>query len=195
MSPLQLREKFAEGLSRMIVENHDGLDDDTFPGYCYKLSTSLLKTRLFSVMIKTNYGQERFQSSCVAYYRGADACALVHDVNNFLSFQHLSSFCFICSSLPTEEARHFPLQMIGNKINVDDRVVLRRQARAWAEIHSSDKMQILCFEASAKNRDNVEKTFTHIAKMAKIPQMELYMVDNNSFSLTVDSRSIKSRCY
>ncbi|KAI8080631.1 hypothetical protein BDF21DRAFT_419397, partial [Thamnidium elegans] len=99
------------------------------------------------------------------------------------------------SSLPTEEARHFPLQMIGNKINVDDRVVLRRQARAWAEIHSSDKMQILCFEASAKNRDNVEKTFTHIAKMTKIPQMELYMVDNNSFSLTVDSRSIKSRCY
>lgn len=34
-------------------------------------------------------GQERFQSLGVAYYRGADACVLVYDVNNFLSFQHL----------------------------------------------------------------------------------------------------------
>lgn len=34
-------------------------------------------------------GQERFQSLGVAYYRGADACILVYDVNNFLSFQHL----------------------------------------------------------------------------------------------------------
>lgn len=34
-------------------------------------------------------GQERFQSLGVAYYRGADACILVYDVNNYLSFQHL----------------------------------------------------------------------------------------------------------
>ena len=36
-------------------------------------------------------GQERFQSLGVAYYRGADACILVYDVNNFLSFQHLGN--------------------------------------------------------------------------------------------------------
>lgn len=40
-------------------------------------------------------GQERFQSLGVAYYRGADACVLVYDVNNFLSFQHLGSFAYI----------------------------------------------------------------------------------------------------
>lgn len=34
-------------------------------------------------------GQERFQSLGVAYYRGADACVMVYDVNNYLSFQHL----------------------------------------------------------------------------------------------------------
>ncbi|KAI9345971.1 rab family small GTPase [Pilaira anomala] len=143
-------------------------------------------------------GQERFQSLGVAYYRGADACILVYDVNNFLSFQHLERWredFLKQSSLPNEEARHFPLLMIGNKIDIDDRVVSRRQARAWAEIHSSDKMQIPCFEASAKNGDNVEKAFAHIAKMVKIPQMELDMADNNSFSLTTDSRSTKtSRC-
>lgn len=101
------------------------------------------------------------------------------------------------SSLPTEEARHFPLLMIGNKIDIDDRVVSRRQARAWAEVHSSDKMQIPCFEASAKNGDNVEKAFAQIAKMVKVPQMEFDMNENNSFSLTNDTRSSmksSSRC-
>ncbi|GAA5798316.1 hypothetical protein HPULCUR_003718 [Helicostylum pulchrum] len=135
-------------------------------------------------------GQERFQSLGVAYYRGADACVLVYD----LFLERWREDFLKQSSLPTEEARHFPILMIGNKIDIDDRVVSRRQARAWAEIHSSDKMQIPCFEASAKNGDNVEKAFAHIAKMVKIPQMELDMVDSNSFSLTTDSRSTKSRC-
>jgi Ras-related protein Rab-7A len=164
-------------------------------------------------------GQERFQSLGVAYYRGADACVLVYDVNNFLSFQHLGkrksllgmTFLFelltLClierwredflkqSSLPAEEAKNFPLIIIGNKIDIDDRVVSRRQARAWAEVHSSDKMQIPCFEASAKNGDNVEKAFAQIAKMVKVPQMELDMNESNSFSLTSDRSSVKrSRC-
>ncbi|KAG1221730.1 hypothetical protein G6F35_005785 [Rhizopus arrhizus] len=138
-------------------------------------------------------GQERFQSLGVAYYRGADACILVYDVNNYLSFQHLERWredFLKQSSLPLEEAKNFPLLIIGNKIDVDDRVVSRRQARAWAEIHSSDTMQIPCFEASAKNGDNVEKAFTQIAKMVKIPQLELDMNDTNSILLT--SRSDKT---
>lgn len=143
-------------------------------------------------------GQERFQSLGVAYYRGADACVLVYDVNNFLSFQHLERWredFLKQSSLPNEEARHFPLLIIGNKIDIDDRVVSRRQARAWAEVHSSDKMQIPCFEASAKNGDNVEKAFAQIAKMVKVPQMELDMNENNSFSITSDTRSVsRNRC-
>lgn len=160
-------------------------------------------------------GQERFQSLGVAYYRGADACILVYDVNNFLSFQHLGKKKWHVStnwhtltlwierwredflkqsSLPAEEAKNFPLIIIGNKIDIDDRVVSRRQARAFAEIHSSDKMQIPCFEASAKNGDNVEKAFAQIAKMVKIPQLELDMNDNNSFSLTSDSIKKKSCC-
>ncbi|KAI8365671.1 small GTP binding protein [Choanephora cucurbitarum] len=141
-------------------------------------------------------GQERFQSLGVAYYRGADACVLVYDVNNFLSFQHLERWredFLKQSSLPSEEARHFPMIMIGNKIDIDDRVVSRRQARAWAEMHSSERMQIPCFEASAKHGDNVERAFTQIAKMVKIPQMELDLNDHSTFSLTEES-PLNSRC-
>ncbi|KAI8981458.1 P-loop containing nucleoside triphosphate hydrolase protein [Pilobolus umbonatus] len=148
--------------------------------------------RKIMMQIWDTAGQERFQSLGVAYYRGADACILVYDVNNYLSFQHLERWredFLKQSSLPAEEARNFPILLVGNKIDIDDRVVSRRQARAWAEIHSSEKMKIPCFEASAKNGDNVEKAFAQIAKMVKVPQLEFDMNDHNSVSL--DTKSIK----
>lgn len=37
-------------------------------------------------------GQERFQSLGVAFYRGADCCVLVYDVNNAKSFETLESW-------------------------------------------------------------------------------------------------------
>jgi Ras-related protein Rab-7A len=37
-------------------------------------------------------GQERFQSLGVAFYRGADCCVLVYDVNNSKSFDTLDSW-------------------------------------------------------------------------------------------------------
>lgn len=36
-------------------------------------------------------GQERFQSLGVAFYRGADCCVLVFDVNVTKSFEHIGS--------------------------------------------------------------------------------------------------------
>ncbi|ORZ12801.1 P-loop containing nucleoside triphosphate hydrolase protein [Absidia repens] len=142
-------------------------------------------------------GQERFQSLGVAYYRGADACVLVYDVNNFLSFQHIGHWrdeFLKQSSLPQEEAAHFPMMMIGNKIDMNDRVVSRRQAKAWAEEHSSDRMQIGCFEASAKEGTNVEKAFRYLANV-KIPQLELDMTtpDGDAFALTSDGNHRSSR--
>ncbi|KAL0088598.1 P-loop containing nucleoside triphosphate hydrolase protein [Phycomyces blakesleeanus] len=138
-------------------------------------------------------GQERFQSLGVAYYRGADACILVYDVNNYSSFQHLGRWredFLKQSSLPEDEAKHFPFLMVGNKIDIDDRVVSRRQARAWAEQNSSDRMRIPCFEASAKDGTNVEEAFTYIAKMIKVPQLEL---DLNGEILTLSSDSLYGR--
>lgn len=93
------------------------------------------------------------------------------------------------SSLPSEEAVHFPMLIIGNKIDIDDRVVSRRQARAWADQHSSDKMRIPCFEASAKDGVGVEEAFTHIAKMVKVPQLELDLNGGDALTLSSDARS------
>jgi Ras-related protein Rab-7A len=44
------------------------------------------------VQIWDTAGQERFQSLGVAFYRGADCCVLVYDVNNGKSFEALDSW-------------------------------------------------------------------------------------------------------
>lgn len=42
---------------------------------------------LTSIQLWDTAGQERFQSLGVAFYRGADCCVLVYDVNSSKSFE------------------------------------------------------------------------------------------------------------
>jgi Ras-related protein Rab-7A len=97
------------------------------------------------------------------------------------------------SSLPPDLLEDFPLVLIGNKIDIDDRVVSRRQARAWAQQHSSPRMEIRCFEASAKDGTNVEEAFSCIAGMVKIPQLEFDMDGSDSFQLNRRDDSLRNR--
>lgn len=45
---------------------------------------------MFLIQIWDTAGQERFQSLGVAFYRGADCCVLVYDVNVAKSFENLN---------------------------------------------------------------------------------------------------------
>ena len=66
-------------------------------------------------------GQERFQSLGVAFYRGADCCVLVYDVNNAKSFDMLDSWRdeFLIQASPNfPEA--FPFVVLGNKVDVEE---------------------------------------------------------------------------
>jgi Ras-related protein Rab-7A len=48
--------------------------------------------RLVTLQIWDTAGQERFQSLGVAFYRGADCCVLVYDVNHLKSFESLDNW-------------------------------------------------------------------------------------------------------
>ena len=48
--------------------------------------------RLVTMQLWDTAGQERFQSLGVAFYRGADCCVLVYDVNNSKSFDTLDGW-------------------------------------------------------------------------------------------------------
>ncbi|MBA0797840.1 hypothetical protein Gohar_008499 [Gossypium harknessii] len=117
-------------------------------------------------------GQERFQSLGVAFYRGADCCVLVYDVNVMKSFDSLDNWHeeFLKQANPTDP-RTFPFILLGNKIDVDGgntRVVSEKKAKDWC----ASKENIPYFETSAKEDINVDAAFHCIAKTALANERE-----------------------
>ncbi|CAL9010093.1 unnamed protein product [Prunus brigantina] len=122
--------------------------------------------RLFTLQIWDTAGQERFQSLGVAFYRGADCCVLVYDVNVMKSFENLNNWReeFLIQASPSDP-ENFPFVVLGNKIDVDggnSRVVSEKKAKAWC----ASKGNIPYFETSAKEGFNVDDAFQCIAKNA-----------------------------
>ena len=121
--------------------------------------------RLVTMQLWDTAGQERFQSLGVAFYRGADCCVLVYDVNNPRSFETLDSWRdeFLIQASP-HDPDNFPFVVLGNKVDVEEskRVVSQKRAMAWCQ----SKGNIPYFETSAKDAINVEQAFQTIAKNA-----------------------------
>jgi len=119
--------------------------------------------RLVTMQIWDTAGQERFQSLGVAFYRGADSCVLVYDVVQPKTFDNLDSWRdeFLIQAGP-RDPDNFPFVVLGNKIDMDSRVVAQKRALAWCQA----KGNIPYFETSAKEAINVEQAFQVIARNA-----------------------------
>ncbi|XP_020231656.1 ras-related protein Rab7 [Cajanus cajan] len=128
--------------------------------------------RLVTLQIWDTAGQERFQSLGVAFYRGADCCVLVYDVNVMKSFDTLDNWHeeFLKQANPPDP-RTFPFILLGNKIDIDggnSRVVSEKKAKDWC----ASKGNIPYFETSAKEDYNVDAAFLCIAKAALANERE-----------------------
>lgn len=139
---------------------------DTGTHAMMRTSMSLLLTSIHSFrdVFVIPAGQERFQSLGVAFYRGADACVLVFDVNVAKTFENLHSWReeFLVQAGP-RDPENFPFIVLGNKIDLESsRVVSQKRAQAWCQ----SKGNIPYFETSAKEAINVEQAFQTIAKNA-----------------------------
>lgn len=150
-----------------------------------------VEDRLFTLQIWDTAGQERFQSLGVAFYRGADCCVLVYDVNVMKSFDNLNNWReeFLIQASPSDP-ENFPFVVLGNKIDVDggnSRVVSEKKARAWC----ASKGNIPYFETSAKEGYNVEAAFECIARNAlkNEPEEEIYLLDTVDVAGGRQSRS------
>merc|ERR1712130_429684 len=110
----------------------------------------MVDERLVTMQIWDTAGQERFQSLGVAFYRGADCCVLVFDVNIAKTFENLDLWRdeFLIQAAP-RDPENFPFVVIGNKIDVDggsSRVVSKKKATTWCQ----SKGDVPYFETSAK---------------------------------------------
>ena len=100
----------------------------------------------------------------VAFYRGADCCVLVFDVNVAKTFESLDSWRdeFLIQAGP-RDPDSFPFVVLGNKIDLENqRVVSSKRAMAWC----AAKGNLPFFETSAKEAVNVEQAFQTIGKNA-----------------------------
>jgi len=124
----------------------------------------MVDDRLVTMQIWDTAGQERFQSLGVAFYRGADCCVLVFDVNVAKTFENLDSWRdeFLIQAAP-RDPENFPFVVIGNKIDLENqRVISGKRLQAWCQA----KGNIPSFETSAKEAINVEQAFQTIARNA-----------------------------
>ncbi|KAL4373347.1 hypothetical protein HN51_007266 [Arachis hypogaea] len=78
-------------------------------------------------------GQERFNSLGAAFYRGADCCVLVYDVNAHNTFDTLNNWHdeFI-KQADLNDHKAFPFVLLGNKVDVDGGNSRKVLKRVWA---------------------------------------------------------------
>ncbi|RUS30122.1 LOW QUALITY PROTEIN: ras family-domain-containing protein [Jimgerdemannia flammicorona] len=152
----------------------------------------MVDDRLVTMQIWDTAGQERFQSLGVAFYRGADCCVLVYDVNNAKSFETLDSWRdeFLIQASP-RDPENFPFVVLGNKIDLEEgkRMVSQKRSMTWCQ----SKGSIPYFETSAKEAINVEVAFQTIAKNAlqQETDVELFVL----FPFFLEPLQFSSACF
>jgi len=115
-------------------------------------------------------GQERFQSLGTAFYRGTDGCILVFDVEVEQTFTNLKKWkdVFLIQSGVGSEHTNFPFLVLGNKIDLGNRLVTDKIAKKWCNENGNTPYM----ETSAKEAINVEAAFMQLAKRVITAQKE-----------------------
>lgn len=126
----------------------------------------MIDDKLVTLQIWDTAGQERFQSLGVAFYRGADACILVHDITAEKSFENLNNWReeFLSQANP-RDPDNFPFVVMGNKIDKEaERRVPKSKVTQWCK--SKGLKPIPYFETSAMEATKVEVAFLEAAQAA-----------------------------
>uniref|UniRef100_A0AC34RND3 Ras-related protein Rab-18 n=1 Tax=Panagrolaimus sp. JU765 TaxID=591449 RepID=A0AC34RND3_9BILA len=144
--------------------------DDTFDpeqsatiGVDFRVTTVNIDNQLVKLAIWDTAGQERFRTLTPSYYRGGQGIICVYDVSNRASFDRLGHWI---AELDTYCTKSDAVKMlVGNKIDVEDRVVSREEGLQFAKKH-----RMLFIEASAKTREGVQFAFEElIEKILQTP--------------------------
>jgi len=101
-------------------------------GIDLKMKQVTVSNEKFSLLLWDTAGQERFKLITSAYYGGCNGVALVFDVNDLLSFEHVENWLAQVNAHAKVDVNKI---LIGNKIDLGDsrRVVPKARAEDLAK--------------------------------------------------------------
>ena len=102
-------------------------------------------------------GQEKYKSMVSSYYRGAHVALIVFDLTSHLSFEALPSWIENFYKNGPEQKNTI---LIGNKKDlVEERQVTQEEAELFSQTNN-----MIYFETSAKEGDNIDYVFNYTAE-------------------------------
>ena len=127
----------------------------------------VVDSETYAIQVWDTAGQERFKSLRTPFYRGADCCLLTFAVDDIQSFNNLrmwkQEFVYYAD---IQNGNAFPFVILGNKVDIQNRVVDERMVRDWCERNG----RCPYYETSAKDSTNVDVAFR--AAVERLKELE-----------------------
>ena len=123
-----------------------------------------IEDEVYRIQIWDTAGQENFRSITRAYYKNSVCALVVYDITNADSFQNVQSWIEDCKN---QSPKTIFMVLVGNKSDLENqRKISTKEGKELA-----DRNNMLFFETSALNGNNVDKIFqdsaTEIANRIK----------------------------
>ena len=135
----------------------------------------LVNNRNVRIQIWDTAGQEAFRSITRSYYKSSTCAFIVYDITEKKTFYDVTSWLQDCRDMCY---KNILIYLIGNKSDLEDkRQVTEEEGRQFAEENN-----LVFFETSALNGNNIEEIFTQSATelVNKLEAGELKDDFNNS---------------
>jgi len=142
---------------RRFVENKFLKNHLATIGIDFKTKNLTINNKEIKLKIWDTAGQERFRNITTQYYKGADGIVLVYDVTDDGSFEKIRDW--MAQIQANAEKDDLGLVLLGNKCDVEPRVVTEEQGNKMAE-----ELHISYFETSALTGQGIKEAFEQLAR-------------------------------
>ena len=126
-------------------------------GVDFLMKTLNVNGKTVKLQLWDTAGQEKYKSMVASYYRGANVALVVFDITSHASFDSLPVWIENYYKNGPEQKN---IILIGNKKDMEEsRQVTQQEAEIFSETNN-----MMYFETSAKEGDNIEYIFTYAAE-------------------------------
>ena len=126
-------------------------------GVDFFMKSLTINEQMVKIQIWDTAGQEKYKSMVSSYYRGAHVALIVFDLTSHASFEALPSWVEIFFKNGPEQKNTI---LIGNKKDlVEERQVSQEEVELFSQTNN-----MIYFETSAKDGDNIDYVFSYTAE-------------------------------